>query len=153
MPTPFRTLLALAALLTAASACDSPVEPGDLAGTYALVQVNGAPLPAVTFEEPHLRIERLSDVLQLKTDGTGRQVVQLRTTHPATGKPPEVETVTWELGFAARDARVEISYFCPPNALCIAGPHLTGRLEGQVLLLAERPDMGGHRFRYRRVTP
>jgi len=112
--------LALGAVL--AAGCDrSPLSPGEVAGRYVLVSVNGAPLPAVVSETPDVTTVILADTLQLSGDGTG---VELRlerfTTHPA-GVTSE-ESSTLPLKFRSVGGSLEIGYLCSPDGtvLCLS---------------------------------
>lgn len=148
MSTPLRALAALALLLFAA--CDSPLDPERVAGTYLLQTVDGAPLPAVTVENPGARVDRLSDLLELREDGTGRQQVRHRVTLRAPGSETTEESATWEFHYVVRSGRVEITYQCAPNALCAAGPHLSGGLRDGRLVLRHAGELGAQEFIYRR---
>ena len=139
-PSLFRARLAtLAALGTAA--CGDPAGPADVADTYVLRSIAGNALPAVAYTTPGLTSRVLADTLRLRADGTGSA------TRTAVLDPPAADagvpyTVTSDLTYAVVGGRVQVTYACPPNASCVAGPHLVARREGGGLVaeraLAER---------------
>src|SRR5215212_3702052 len=112
--------LALGAALVAG--CDrSPLSPGEVAGRYVLVSVNGAPLPAVTAETPDVTTAVLADSLQLHADGTGLEFRLDRVTaHPA-GSTTENRS-SLAVKFREVGGALEIVYLCSPdpNVLCLS---------------------------------
>lgn len=151
MPTRRRTFAVLAALLFTVGACDLPLESESLAGTYALVSVSGAPLPAVLFDdEQHGRLELVSQTLRLRGDGTGSMVDVTRHRPAGATATRPAESGETELRYRRNDDRLEISFVCPPNALCAEGPHLTGRATRESLQLSvvtTLPNAGVYLFR------
>ncbi len=66
-------------ILLSACSGDSPSEPGDISGVYALESVDGVGLPAIVLDEPpDSRIEVTSGVMELKADGSFRFASELR---------------------------------------------------------------------------
>lgn len=64
------------------------------------------------------------DTMMFAADGTGRNV---RITAFLPDLPSAVaDTATWNdpLRLRARHRRYELTYACPPNASCVAGPHM-----------------------------
>ena len=74
-------------LLLPLAACgdDGPTDPTQSAvGTYALVQVNGSPVPALLGQFPEGRLDVLSGTLTLRNDKSYTETVNIRVT-PTTG--------------------------------------------------------------------
>lgn len=142
-----RISLALPALLALFAGCDSnPLEPGEVAAEWVLESVNGSALPASPWATPGFLSSILADTLRLQDDRRGTHVRVTRTDYPDP-RPDEVFASTSTLGYRLRGDVVEMTYACPPNALCTAGPHTFGRLEGEALVVTE----GEIEFRYRRL--
>jgi hypothetical protein len=108
--------LLLAFGLSVSVACDDPLRPKDVAGTYVLRSVRGDPLPALLWESDGARLRMVADTLVLNADGTGYEVSHLEFTnalHTTAGRHESPFT------FAIRDGRLEGSYFCPPEVACL----------------------------------
>jgi hypothetical protein len=75
---------AFAAVLLAGCGSDSPTAPtqASMAGTWSLSTVNGSPLPFVFQADP--KIELLSDVLTVVSDGSFSEILQARYTQGTT---------------------------------------------------------------------
>ena len=112
--------LALGAALVAG--CDrSPLSPGELAGRYVLVSVNGAPLPAVALQSPDVTTEVLADTFQLNADGTGLDSRLDRLTTHADGVTFEQRS-SQAMTFREAGGRLELVYHCStdPSVLCLS---------------------------------
>ena len=96
-------LVALLALI----ACDDPIRPQDVAGTYVLRTVRGQPLPAVLWETDHTQLRVLADTLRLNADGTGSEAWLLEFTGQHASESGRSESA---LRFEVRDGRLEGSY-------------------------------------------
>jgi hypothetical protein len=139
-------LPSLLALL--AAGCDSdPVEPRQVAAEFVLQSVNGAPLPAEKFDNGTFSFILLSETLRLEEDGSGTQESVHRTDFADPAKPDQRTDSLFPLTYRLRGDRLEVSFHCPPNALCTEGPHLTGRMDGAALVLT---DVNGDELRYSR---
>jgi hypothetical protein len=122
-----RALVAAAALVgVAATACGDVLVPGDVAGRYALREIDGTPLPAVSFSSAEVTRRVHADTIRLGADGRGMEVSVVETTFAGGARHGPQRTET-QLGYRIVGGRVEISYACPPNANCVAGPHLIAR--------------------------
>ena len=120
---------AVALLLGAAAlGCGDPLRPADVAGAYALVRVESEALPAVLYSNEYVRVRVLADTLRLNADGSGTRI-GLRDVEPLQqGVAPAGETrVEGEFRFWTANGRVEVDFICPPNANCVAPPHLVAR--------------------------
>jgi hypothetical protein len=118
-------LLALPLLATVA--CSEPLRPGDVAGVYALQRVGGEPLPTVLYANDYARVHVLADTLRFSADGSGLRTSVL-TVEPlkATLAPSGGEPTHRSFYFRIVGGRIEIGLDCPPNANCVAPPHLVG---------------------------
>lgn len=123
-----------------AAACSDPLGPGDVAGIYALRSAGGQSLPA-TVTIGSFSFVILADTLHLRPDGSGRHA---RISQNPGGPPQRFDI---DLRFETLNGRIEITFMCPPNALCTAGPHLIARREGSGL----RADEGSLVLAYRSV--
>jgi hypothetical protein len=141
-----RRLAALALLCSAASACDSATD-ADPAARYALV-VN----PPVVIQNESVRIELLQDRLALNEDGSARREVTQRYDFVSPAVRDTTETFVETYHYDVNGATIELTALCPPNALCIEGPHLWGRVTADGLELRTHldPDVV---LAYRRLVP
>ena len=140
-----RVLPSLLALL--AAGCDSdPVAPRQVAAEYVLQSVNGAPLPAERFDNGTFSFILLTEVLRLERDGSGTHESVHRTDFADPAKPDQRTDSLFPVTYLLRGDRLEVSFYCPPNALCTEGPHLVGRMDGAALVLT---DVNGDEYRYR----
>lgn len=114
------------ALAVVAAGCAEGTGPGSEDGTYALVDVEGVPLPVRVGSETWLadtiRIDRGDwarvSVVRLHGEGTGDEPVRRETD-----------------GFVRRDgSRIVLDFFCPPDALalCVA-PDTVYAIAGQLV--------------------
>jgi hypothetical protein len=124
--------------------CDS-TGPGPITrGIYVLQRVAGNPLPAVLQTTDLFNIRVLSDTLLLRSDGTGvisgvREIAPREPGGPAEG-PFSIVTP-----FHSETSRGEIAitFDCPPNALCIEGPHMLARTADGGLTARWGPGISG----------
>jgi hypothetical protein len=144
-------LLMLSIITPLVSGCRDGLGPSDVAGTYVLERVGGAPLPAEVFRDRQSMMQVLADTLRLRDDGTGHYA-SIRAIHLLGGSlasdiPTRLDS---DLQFEIVGTRIDIAFACPENANCIAGPHLVahqhdGGLIIGTSLVADAP------LRYRRV--
>lgn len=123
----------LALLLT--GACGSPFGPVELGDAYQLTSVSGEALPAIVLENEHATIVVLSDTLRFFADDRGVQVRHQEVTEASTPETPAIQRHERAFGYRITGDRIEIAFVCPPNASCVAPPHLVGRIEGDVMRL------------------
>ena len=118
-------LTILVALSVACGESAGPVAPDVVPGTFVLRLVDGDPLPTVLYSNGIFATRVISDTIRLQQDGTGtiagvRETVSLQPGVPGEG-PVHIQT---NFHFVRVDGRLEITYDCPPGALCIRPPHL-----------------------------
>jgi hypothetical protein len=111
-----RSLAIASVLLVAGMACDDPLSPEDVAGSYVLSSVRGDSPPAVLWENDDMRMRLLTATLRLNADGTGTEIWVYEFTN-ALGTRAE----SWEerFQFEVHDRRLEGFYICPPSSLCL----------------------------------
>jgi hypothetical protein len=126
----FRTSLAILVALTIAcgESAGPEVAPGVVPGTFVLRRVAGDPLPTVLYNNEIFATLVVSDTIRLRPDGTGtisgvREAVPLQ---PGLVGDGPVHILT-NFHFRRVGGQVEITYDCPPGALCIKPPHLIAR--------------------------
>ena len=114
-----KTLLLTSLLLMG---CKSSVEPvrGDV---YILESISGIPLPAPWTPNPELNLRIIADTIAFTTETTGERRTLLEAS--AAG---ETRLARATFTYTSDGDRVAISHPCPPNASCIAPPHLIGTL-------------------------
>ena len=144
-------LLMLSIIASLGSGCRDGLGPGDVAGTYVLERVGGAPLPAEVFRDRHSVMQVVADTLRLRNDGMGRltsvRVIRQLGSTPAPEIPTQLDS---DLRFEVVGLRIDMHFACPIDAACMEGPHLvahrseTGLIVGSSLV-ADAP------LRYRRV--
>ena len=123
-----RILFALSPLVFSLS-CGDPTGPLDRDGYYALVTVDGDPLPAQVFQNESVRVTSVSETLRFRPDGTGTRVSEELVEQPA-GATPEQMHFDTPFHYIVANGRVQIGFDCPPNASCVAPPHMIGRMTG-----------------------
>jgi hypothetical protein len=127
-----RSVIAFA--LFVVSACDNPTGPEQFAGRYRLERYEGAAMPAISYESGSTSVTILQASLLLGEEGTGVLTTTTRVVDPVRPQGEE-DTFSQLLRFGVRDGRIEITFVCPPNADCIAGPHLVGEeVDGDLAL-------------------
>ena len=144
------TMLALSVFSTLALGCGNGLGPDDIAGTYVLERIGDHPLPAEVFRDAHGVVSVVADTLRLRPNGRG-SFASVRVIDLIGVEAPQVPSrMERGLTFRVVDSRIEMQFSCPPNALCIAGPHLIARqhVRGLIVdtsLVADAP------LHYRRV--
>jgi hypothetical protein len=123
----------LACVGTLAIGCGSPTDADLLAGTYVLRGIAGEPLPALAWETEYTAVHILADTLHLVPGGRGevRRTVEVHSFVPQPSQ--QVSSMRSELGIRLHRGRLELTHVCPPNANCVAGPHLIGQLTAEGL--------------------
>lgn len=142
--TPIMTLVCAALSL----ACGELFGP-DLEGVYVLRRVAADTLPAVLYTNDHVTVRVLNESLHFTSARRGTRIT-LRESQPLSGEPPTgLRRGEATFGFRVTDGRIEVAFDCPPNANCVAPPHLVLRrtadglqadfaLGGRVPLIYER---------------
>jgi hypothetical protein len=127
--------VAFAASAALTVACGDSSGPEDYQGRYRLERYEGAPLPAVTFQSSSGTSFIVSEQIMLGDNGKGLRTSVGRTVDAA---HPQGDDFSYsrELGYTVRNGQIAITLICPPNADCIAGPHLVGERKGDELILA-----------------
>src|SRR5687768_4643533 len=110
-----RSLLA-APLAALALACDDPLGPRDVAGTYALERIGDATLPAVSVANEAVLVRTLADTLRFEADGRGSAVLVTESLIAATGVREGPSRVVAPFGYRVVDGRIEVAFDCPPTA-------------------------------------
>lgn len=151
-PARLAALATIAALAPALAGCaDDALTARDVYGVYVLA----SPFAATA------EVQQQSDTLFLEdqspVDGprtAGRQKIAFLVQRAQSPDSPPDSLVSYEsrLTFAVRGDEVLISFSCPPNAICVEGPHLRGPLVDGVLVLRPAPYMSIPTQRYRRIA-
>ncbi|HJU70181.1 MAG TPA: hypothetical protein VJ650_18240 [Gemmatimonadaceae bacterium] len=123
-------VVASSAALALLAACDDPLSPRDVAGTYVLRSVRGTPVPAVFQEAEQSRLHVLADTLRLHADGTGMETWLLQSTGVHAWGPDRRQR---SLRFEIRRGRIEATYLCGPAENCAHVVGLRGQLSGSEL--------------------
>jgi hypothetical protein len=105
-------------------ACDDPLGPRDVAGTYALERIGDATLPAVSVANEAVLVRTLADTLRLERDGRGSAVLVTESLVTATGAREGPSRAVLPFDYRVVAGRIEIGFDCPPTAFCSAPPHL-----------------------------
>ena len=132
------TILALGTVAAVMLGCRDSLGPRDVAGTYVLERVAFEPVPAVIFRDAQGTVRVVADTLRLRLNGGG-SFVFIHVIEPADGGAASQTPTRIEIDFTydVVGSTIEISYYCPPNALCIAGPHAIARRSTSGLVVQE----------------
>lgn len=138
-----RLLIALLAL-TLACGGSASLAPGIPGNTYALQRVANDRLPAVVATNDYGTIYVFSETLRLDAGGTGTlggvsEMVPHRADLPREGPVAGETEITW----TRFRGGIAITTVCPPNANCVAGPHLIAQVKGQTLKATWGPQLNG----------
>jgi hypothetical protein len=121
-PMPLPRLFALATgcvALAGATACDDPLSPQDVAGTYVLSTVRGESPPAVVWESDGMRMRLLAGSIHLNADGTGTEIWVYEFTNALLTR---VESWEDRFQFEIRDRKLEGAYVCEGLCLGVVRP-------------------------------
>jgi hypothetical protein len=140
-----RNLAAIALASVALLGCESTSEPPRATDVYSL-----QPPAVLDIYEGHLEI--LNETLFLFADGTARREFRQRYDFNSPTQRDTTVRQEQEYTYELRGNRIELTFECPPNALCIAPPHLWGELTADGLELRWHVDTDVP-LRYRRVGP
>ena len=131
--------------------CRETLSPRDVTGTYVLEQVGDDPLPAVVFRDGSGLVRIIADTLRLRMGGRGSFVSVRVIEHFSSSQLPlAASRLESELTYRIADARVEMTFTCPPNAMCAPGPHLVGERVPRGMII-EQTVLADSRLTYRRV--
>jgi hypothetical protein len=146
-------MLALLPLSAVTLGCHESLGPDDVAGAYVLELVGDAPLPAEVFRDGSGIVRVVADTLRLRENGRGT-LVSVRVIDPTASAPtvPTPSRLETALTFRVVDERIEMAFVCPPNASCVAGPHLIARRRAQGLVV-EAPSLADEPLSYRQLDP
>jgi hypothetical protein len=97
---------------------------GPLKGQLLILQsIEGIPLPAPYAENRNLDFRIIADTIALQTYDAGERRTRIEV-DGAGNTRMDIESFS----YVRTGDRVEITFPCPPNALCIKPPHLAGTL-------------------------
>jgi hypothetical protein len=118
----------LACIAVLVIGCESATHADPPAGTYVLRTIAGDPLPALAWQTEYTAVQIVADTLFIGPHGRAeeRRMVEVHSFVPHHSQ--KTHMTQSELGIRFAKGRLELSYVCPPNANCVAGPHLIGRL-------------------------
>ena len=110
-----------------ALACENSLSPEAIAGTYVLRRVDGDPMPAILYVSDHSRVRVLSDTLVFRADGQGTRATLLEIEPLNSERPNEPSATGTTFSFRIVGTSIEVAFYCPPDANCVAPPHLVLR--------------------------
>lgn len=88
------------------------------------------------------------DTLVFRGDHTGERVRAFQASSP----PGGAHSVRQPFTYRGVEAALELTFACPPNASCLAGPHYRARLvRGELLVDPAHTASSEPRFVYRRA--
>jgi hypothetical protein len=126
------TIRLIVALAVATASCRSTTE--SLGEVYVLRSIAGVPLPAEYAPNVEFKGRKLADTLFLNANGTG----ELHSTSEES-LGGRVLLSDAPVTYQRQGNDLEVSYVCPPNALilCLAPPHLIGKVTASGILFVE----------------
>jgi len=146
-----RPALLIGCMVVALWGCREGLAPGEVMGTYVLAQVGDDPLPAVVFRDGSGVVRIIADTLRLRDAGRGSFVsVRLIEQGSSAQLPVVPSRLESELTYRIVESRVEVTFACPPNALCAPGPHLIGQRVPRGMIV-EQTLLADSKLTYRRV--
>jgi hypothetical protein len=104
--------------------CGEWVAPVPVASAYALESIDGAPIPAVSVANDWVTLVTRADTLRFGDGAMGVNIVHWEAAYSSPEVADESGRTESAFSYRLREGRVEISFPCPPNALCMAPPHL-----------------------------
>jgi hypothetical protein len=119
-----RIVLTLVVLLsTALGGC----EDNSLAGErFVLLSLDGYALPAVEFDNGDQRFVVEAETLLFSPNGRGHRSRRVRV-EEAGGVTSTTLTGSTDFTYELEGVDVSVTFTCPTNASCVAGPHLVGQ--------------------------
>ena len=155
MPTDPRSNSLLTTLFVVlASACGDSLAPGELGQEYTLVAVANDVLPTALYTTESGTLRILSQTIRFGPKGAGSITETTELVPPGADAPVAGPTqTTFGVHWDEVDDRIEIDFDCPPNANCVAGPHLIARVEGHSLRATWGPQIDARSpLRYEEVS-
>ncbi|HJU65579.1 MAG TPA: hypothetical protein VJ596_07870 [Gemmatimonadaceae bacterium] len=113
-------------------ACSDGLTPA-LGERYLLRTIAGEGLPAVIARTENFTVRVISGTLHLSPDGKGIVSTVREVEGPGESSPTRTRS-TSAVSWVRTSDRIELIFTCPPNASCVAPPHLVGRVDGQRLV-------------------
>ncbi len=153
MSTPSSRGFLSALFVVLAFACSHSLAPGELAEEYTLVAVANDPLPTALYTNELATVSSISQSIRFGPKGSGSvtEVIEL-VPHDPVGPVQGPTETTSGMHWVERERRIEIEFDCPPNANCVAGPHLIASVEGHMLRATWGRHMSGRSpLRYEEV--
>ena len=142
-----RFCLALAGL--ALTACEAPLAPADVAGTYALVAYAGHALPQ-SLSAVDVGHTIVADTLVLRADGTGTWIQVRDLAHPGETVPLRMNSpMPVRLRRASASLALDEAYPCDDSVDCKPWDSFRLQAAGEFLHLGRAP----HVWSFRRVAP
>ena len=125
-----------------ACACSNSLAPGEVAEEYRLVNVANDVLPAALYTTEFGTLRVLSQIIRFGPKGAG-SITEATELVPTAVDAPGGGAIQTSFGFhwTQVDGRIEIEFDCPPNANCVAGPHLVARIDGHALRATWGPQI------------
>lgn len=143
---------AAAGLVLSGTGCSALLEPSrEEATAWALESLDGAALPAVSMSNEWVTMVTRADTLRFGGRTRGLQIVHWDAAYASPEVADETGRMESEFSYRIVQGRVEISFDCPPNALCLAPPHLYAVPVAGALRV--QPVGGGAVRIYRRAAP
>src|SRR5687767_1941519 len=130
-----RSIVLAASVALATTGCGDATSPDDFAGSYRLERYEGLQLPALVSKTSFGTVSIIDEQLFLSDNGEGVALTTFREVNQVMPQG-KLHDFTRRLDYVLRGSRIEITYECPPNANCIAGPHAVGELVNGGLSLA-----------------
>lgn len=126
----YATVLALAATLVAATGCGGDSNAPDMShvGRYAMVSIEGDPLPVTIFDMPGYMLELTDGSLTLNANNSS--VESITTVETVDGTMGQPESVSCSGTYTRRGNTVTLT---TPQTEACAGERVTGTLSGRTL--------------------
>ena len=153
MPTPWSTPRLAGLLVVLTLACGDSLAPGTLGQAYSLATVANEPLPTALHVTESGTIRVISHFIRFGPKGSG-SLSETREFVPLDPHAPREGPVQFDIGiqWIEIDGRIEVEFDCPPDANCLAGPHLIARVDGHDLRATWGPHVSGRTpLRYEEV--
>jgi hypothetical protein len=148
-PTLARSVVGIALAVLTAQACGDGTGPGRFTGSYDLRRYEGVPIPVITSQSDAGSVSIVAQRIVLGDDGKGGMSTTIRVVNAVTPQGA-LTGYSQALTYVGLGAKIAITFICPPNADCLAGPHLVGERNGDDLTVA-RPQSSKPASVYSRV--
>jgi hypothetical protein len=104
--------------------------------TYVLRSTGGTPVPAVWVSNQSVTVTVVADTIRLTSDGRGERVL-VEEYNEGTAGGPIRRREAGDLDYTRGGDRIEITLPCPELGLCVAPPHLVGRVTAAGLIFEQ----------------